>query len=350
MNDKIKGRGAQFNPDNPYLGTHFTTNQIEGLDEDWKDRVIKTRIIEEYPKEILSKNSSPDLPFTYSLNPYQGCEHGCIYCYARNAHHYWGLGAGLDFESKIIVKKNAASLLEKTFLKKSWKPQSIMLSGNTDCYQPTERKLKITRGVLEVLDRYKNPVGVITKNALLLRDADILKSLAEDNLVKVFITITTLNEDIRRNLEPRASSFHKRLKIIEKLAEKNIPTGVMIGPVIPGLTEHELPTILREASNAGASGAGYTVLRLNGVIGQIFEHWLDLNYPNSKDKILNKVKAMHGGAVNDSDWGRRLRGEGNYAKTISSLFERAKNKYFKNKGFPETNLNAFRKQGNLNLF
>ena len=243
--NSIKGRGSDHNPPNRFISGYFSDEEIDGVDEPWQ-KPIQTQILDEYPKQILSKNQSPDLPFNYSVNPYQGCEHGCIYCYARNSHQYWGYGAGLDFESKIIVKRNAADLLEKAFLKKTWKPQSIMFSGNTDCYQPVEKSLKITRSLLKVFEQYQNPVGIITKNSLILRDLDILKELSNSRLVKVFITITTMDEKLRRILEPRASSHLNRLKIIEELSSRDIPCGVMIGPVIPGLTEHEMDAILKQ--------------------------------------------------------------------------------------------------------
>jgi len=350
MNEFIKGRGAQHNPKNPYLSTYFAAEEIEGIYEHWKDKHFPTHYIEEHPATILSKNDSPDIPFTYSINPYQGCEHGCIYCYARNAHHYWGYGAGLDFEQKIVVKPNAARLLEAKFLSRSWKPETVVLSGNTDCYQPAERKWKITRSLLSVFEKYRNPVRIITKNALVLRDLDLLTSLQADNLVKVFITITTLDENLRRRLEPRASSFHKRLKIIQKLSSRDIPCGVMIGPVIPGLTEHEMPKILERAAESGASTASYTVLRLNGAIGDLFDQWLDIHYPGQKQKILNKVRDMHNGKVNDTEWGRRMRGDGQYALIIRKLFDTAFQKFFKDKPQIILNLNAFRKGGNYNLF
>ena len=347
---EIRGRGSDHNPPNPFLKNRFDDDIIEGIDEPWQKQQIQTQIIEEFPKQILSKNDSPDLPFTYSINPYQGCEHGCVYCYARSTHNYWGLGMGLDFESKIIVKRNAADLLEKSFLKKTWKPQSIMLSGNTDCYQPIEKNLQITRSILKVFEQYQNPVGIITKNSLILRDLDVLKELSESRLVKVFITITTMDENIRRRLEPRASSFHKRLKVIEELSRRNIPVGVMIGPVIPGLTEHEMDTIMKNAANSGALDASYTVLRLNGDLGQMFERWAEKNFPDRSDKILNKVREVHNGNLHDNKWLRRLRGEGKIADIIAKMYEVSKGKYYTNRQFPETNFNAFRKLGNLNLF
>jgi DNA repair photolyase len=298
----------------------------------------------------VNKVTSPDIPLSYSLNPYQGCEHGCIYCYARNTHEYYGFSAGLDFESKIIVKKNAPALLEKHLLGKNWNAVPIMLSGNTDCYQPQEKKLEITRRLLKVFAQYHHPVGIITKNSLILRDLDILKQLASESLVHVYISITTLNEDLRRILEPRTASSIKRLKTIENLANAGIPVGVMNAPIIPGLNHHEIPGVLHAAANHGASAAGMTVVRLNGSIGKLFEDWLQKNFPDRFDKVWNQICSFHGGNVNDSQFGRRMSGEGNIADAIHQLFRASKKKYFSEKYFPSYDLTKFHKGGNLSLF
>lgn len=345
----FKGRGAQIKSGNRFLKNQYVTDHIEGLDEPLLESP-ETQIFHESPKKIVNKVTSPDLGFGYSMNPYQGCEHGCIYCYARNTHEYYGFSAGLDFESKIIVKKNAASLLEQQLLNKNWNAVPIMLSGNTDCYQPQEKKYLITRSLLKVLANYRHPVGLITKNSLILRDLDLLQDLAKDNLVHVMISITTLNEDLRRMMEPRTASSAKRLKTIEELSKTGIPVGIMNAPIVPGLNHHEIPAIMRAASEQGALTAGMTVVRLNGSIGKIFEDWLRKNFPDRFDKVWNQICSLHGGDVNDSQFGRRMAGDGNIADSIHQLFRASKKKYFSGKQLPPYDLTKFRKGGSLGLF
>ncbi|MEL6591463.1 MAG: PA0069 family radical SAM protein [Bacteroidota bacterium] len=349
--EPIKGRGAQINPANPYLKQEYDTEAKDGLDE---PRVpdTKTEFFYEHPKKIINKVSSPDVPFEYSINPYQGCEHGCIYCYARNAHTYWGFSAGLDFERKIVVKENAPELLVKALENKRWEVKPIMFSGNTDCYQPIERKLQITRRCLEVMLRYHHPVSLITKNSLILRDLDLLQELAKEDLVHVAITITTLNEELRRAMEPRTASAKKRLEVVEKLSKAGIPVGVMLGPVIPGLNNHEIPNLVEASANAGAVSAGYTFVRLNGQIGEIFEHWIHQHFPDRAQKVLSQIKASHAGKLNDSEYGRRMRGEGEIAKSVSQLFKIAKRRFLVDRKMPPYNLKAFRRPGDgqLRLF
>jgi DNA repair photolyase len=345
----FKGRGAQIKSTNKFLKAQYVTDHIEGLDEPLFSSPT-TQIFFETPKKIVNKVTSPDLHMMYSINPYQGCEHGCIYCYARNSHEYWGFNAGLDFESKIIVKKNAAELLEKFILHPEWSPVPISLSGNTDCYQPIERKYEITRSLLKVLARYRHPVAMITKNGLVARDLDLLKDLSQDNLVHVYISITSLNEDLRRLMEPRTASGLKRLQTVELLAKAGVPVGIMTAPIIPGLNHHEIPNLLRAASDHGASGVGMTIVRLNGSIGKIFEDWLRKNFPDRFDKVWNQICAMHGGNVNDSQFGRRMTGAGTYADVIQQLFQTARRKYFKDRTMPPFDLTKFRKGGNLSLF
>jgi DNA repair photolyase len=347
--DYFKGRGAQIKSENKFLKAQYVTDHIEGLDEPLISAPT-TQIFYENAKKVVNKVTSPDLGMGYSLNPYQGCEHGCIYCYARNTHEYWGFSAGLDFESKIIVKKNAPSLLEKFILHPDWNAVPISVSGNTDCYQPLERKLEITRGLLKVFAQYRHPVGMITKNSLILRDLDLLKDLASDNLVHVYISITTLDEDLRRVMEPRTASAVKRLQTVEALAKAGVPVGIMNAPIIPGLNHHETPQILKAASEHGALGAGMTVVRLNGSIGKIFEDWLRKNFPDRFDKVWNQICSLHGGNVNDSEFGRRMVGEGEHADIIHQLFRASKQKYFGNKKLPPIDLTKFRKGGNLSLF
>jgi DNA repair photolyase len=347
--DYFKGRGAQIKSENKFLKAQYVTEHIEGLDEPLFSAPT-TQIFYESPKKVVNKVTSPDLGMMYSINPYQGCEHGCIYCYARNSHEYWGFNAGLDFESKIIAKKNAPQLLEKFILHPDWHAVPLSVSGNTDCYQPIERKLEITRNMLKVFARYRHPLGMITKNSLVLRDLDLLKDLAQDNLVHVYISITTLDEDLRRVMEPRTASAIKRLQTVEALAKAGVPVGIMNAPLIPGLNHHEIPKILKAASDHGALSAGMTVVRLNGSIGKIFEDWLRKNFPDRFDKVWNQICSLHGGTVNDSEFGRRMTGEGNFAEMIHQLFRTSKKKYFTGKSMPPIDLTKFRKGGNFSLF
>lgn len=347
--DYFKGRGAQIKTSNKFLKAEYVAEHIEGLDEPLLSAPA-TQVYYESAKKVVNKVESPDLQGMFSLNPYQGCEHGCIYCYARNTHEYWGFSAGLDFESKIIVKENAPQLLEKFLMHPDWHATPIMLSGNTDCYQPLERKLEITRKLLMIFSKYRHPVGIISKNSLVTRDIDILSDLAKDNLVQVHISITSLNEDLRRAMEPRTASAKKRLLTVESLAKAGVPVGIMNAPIIPGLNHHEIPTVLKAASEHGALGAGMTMVRLNGSIGKIFEDWLRKNFPDRFEKVWNQICAVHGGNVNDSVFGRRMTGEGNYAEVVQQLFRTAKKKYFEGRSMPALDLTKFRKGGNLNLF
>lgn len=347
----IKGRGAQLNPDNRFSGRQLSTSpgEGEGLDE-LPEPAQPTRFFVDDAKSIVNQVNSPDLPFTYSVNPYQGCEHGCVYCYARNTHEYWGFSAGLDFESKIVVKKNASALLQKAFSAPGWKPTPISIAGNTDCYQPAERQYRLTRRLLEVCLRFGNPVGLITKNSLILRDLDILEKLARESLVHVYVSLTTLNEELRRKLEPRTATARRRLQIIEQLSGAGIPTGVMTAPIIPGLNQHELFDLVREAASSGARAAGHTVVRLNGQLGPIFENWIRQAYPQRADKVLNQIKELHGGTLKDNQFGRRMRGQGPLAESISQMARLAKQKFLKGRSMPSYNLGAFRRSGQLGLF
>ena len=348
--DYIKGRGSQIKPDNPYLKASYSYEDFDGIDEPWLEESPKTQVFYEYPKKIVNKVDSPDLGLMYSINPYQGCEHGCIYCYARNAHEYWGFGAGLDFETKIIVKPEAPRLLENHFLDKKWKACPIMLSGNTDCYQPLERKLGITRKLLEVFAKYRHPVSVLTKNVSILRDKDVLMDLAKDNLVHVGFSITTLDEKLRSVMEPRTASAQKKLMAIAALSEAGVPVSIMNAPIIPGLNHHEIPAVIKAAADHGALSAGYTVVRLNGSIGEIFKDWLQKNFPQRFGKVWNQIASAHGGQVNDSQWYRRITGDGQVAETISQLFRAAKKKYMKGRSVPPFDLTKFRRGGTFPLF
>lgn len=344
------GRGAQINTPNRYLKNRveaISENELDGQVIDSEELTIgqKTEFFVDEPKTILNKVVADDLPMMYSINPYQGCEHGCTYCYARNVHENWGYSAGTDFEQKIIVKPSAPLLLEQLFMKKTWKPAVISLSGNTDCYQPAERKYQITRQMLQIFCKYRNPVGIITKNALILRDIDYLTELASNNLVQIYISITTLDENLRAKMEPRTVTSKQRLLTIEKLANANIPVSVMAAPIIPGLNDHEIPKILEAAANAGALNAGYTVVRLNGAVGAIFNDWIYKNFPDRATKVMNQIKECHGGKVNDSRIGIRMKGEGPMAENIRSLFKMAQAKYFSDRTNPILSLEHFRKEG-----
>jgi DNA repair photolyase len=316
----LKGRGAQFNPHNRFLENSYVKEHVEGIDE-WEADHQKTTFIFGEARSIVNKVDSPDVGMAYSLNPYQGCEHGCSYCYARNVHEYWGFSAGLDFERKIIVKKDAPALFKKFLERKGWDGTTISLSGNTDCYQPAEREFKITRQLLEIALAYKQPIGLITKNALVLRDKDILQDMAKLNLCMAYVSINTLNEDLRLKMEPRTTTAKQRLKVLEELSKAGIPTGVMVAPLIPGLSDHEVPKILKTIAQCGATNAGYTIVRLNGAVGNIFEDWLRSNYPDRFDKVWHMIQSCHGGSVNDSRFGERMRGEGNIAQMIRDSFK-----------------------------
>lgn len=341
----IKGRGAQINVNNKFFKQSYVQDHVEALDEEFLQKE-KTEIIYTWPKTIINKVESEDLGFGYSLNPYQGCEHGCIYCYARNTHEFWGYNAGLDFERKIIVKKNVIELLEKTLSKKSWKPKPIMLSGNTDCYQPVERDLELTRNILKTCLKYKHPVSIITKNALIKRDLDILSRLAEHNLVQVMVSVTGTDEKVRQVLEPRTATYKNRMEVIETLSKYKIPCGVMVAPIIPGINSHEISNVLEQAGNAGAVAAGMTIVRLNGAVGDIFKDWLFKNFPDRGEKVWAQICDCHGGEVNDSRFGVRMRGEGKIAESIAQLFRISKAKFIKPLENFELNCNAFNYKAN----
>ena len=351
----IKGRGAQHQVANRFsLHSHELRDdflnhcQLEG-DEAVDSR---TSFIDTLPKTIVNKVTSPDVGLEYSLNPYQGCEHGCVYCYARNSHEYWGYGAGLDFEQKILVKRNSVELLEQKLRSRSWKATPIVLSGNTDCYQPVEKKLEITRQLLQTFLKYKHPVGIITKNALIQRDIDVLEELAKDNLVRVNLSITSLDEETRRILEPRTASIRKRLETVEKLSAKGIPVSVMMAPIIPSINSHEILPLVKAVAERGALGVGYTVVRLNGAIGEVFSTWIRKTLPDRAEKVLHQIAECHGGSLNDSEFGRRMKGSGNLSDQIRQQFVIARKKHKLNDDRPRLNcdLHEQYKDGQLKLF
>jgi len=276
--------------------------------------------IDDASQTIVSENQSPDIPFRYSLNPYRGCSHGCAYCYARPGHDYLGFNAGLDFETKIVVKREAPRLLRQLLAKKTWKPEPITFSGVTDCYQPAERDFRLTRQCLEVAVACRQPVSLVTKNALVLRDCDLLEQLAHHRLVHVYLSITTLDPTLAREMEPRTSIPSSRMRAISQLAEAGIPVGVLLAPVIPGLNDAEIPQILAAARQAGAQTAGTVLLRLPLTVEPVFCEWLRRTQPQRADKILGRIRATRGGQLNQSSWGERMRGAGPIAEQIQQLF------------------------------
>lgn len=343
-----KGRGAQINTPNPYHLHH--ADESPGSQEDWEDLYeLRTEFIEVHPKTMLNKVDSPDIGVCYSMNPYQGCEHGCVYCYARNTHTYWGYSAGVDFEQKILIKKAAPQVLDAELRKPSYEPLPIMLAGNTDCYQPAERQFGITRQILEVLWKHRHPVGLITKNSLILRDLDLLKQMAGLRLVKVSVSLTTLSEDTRRLLEPRTASVKSRLHTIETLAAAGIPVNVMLAPIVPGLTDHELLSMAEQVALRGASSIGYQVVRLNGDVAAIFEDWVHKAMPDRAERILHRIKDCHGGQLNDSRFGTRMRGEGQIADIIAQQYRLAKRLYFSDRSIPPYDFELFRQLKNPQL-
>ncbi len=345
------GSGSQHNPHNRFFKQEYAVVHPEGID-DWEVDEAKTTFIEVYPKTIVNRVESPDVNMVYSLNPYQGCEHGCAYCYARNTHEYWGYSAGIDFERKILVKRNAPQLLEIVLQKPNWEVHPISLSGNTDCYQPAEKKYGITRALLQVLQKYQHPLGIITKNSMVLRDIDVLSEMAAMNLAAVSISLTTLNEDTRRAFEPRTATVAKRLETIEKLSSAGIPVNVMVAPIIPGINNHEILSIVKAVADCGAVSVGYTVVRLNGAVNQIFAQWLERYYPDRKTKVMNQIAECHGGAVNDSRFGDRMRGEGQFAEQVKQQFKLARTRYLQGRTMPSLNRDLFirTQKGQFSLF
>lgn len=345
------GRGAQFNPQNRFAAQERVIEHIEGVDEDAENENRRTQYLEIFPKSIVTKVNSPDLGFNWSMNPYQGCEHGCIYCYARNSHEYYGYSAGRDFEEKVLYKKNAPQLLEAHFNKKSWVPELIVLSGNTDCYQPAERKFEITRELLKVCLKFRNPVGIITKNSLILRDLDILEELNEHNLLRVTLSITSLNEEVRRKMEPRTAAVQQRLKTLQVLSGAGIKVNVNMAPIIPAINSSEVFDLIKTTGQHGANSANYILVRLNGHNGELFADWVQHNFPDRAEKVLNLIKETHGGTLNENRWNVRMRGEGTYAQQVRSMFQLAVSKFLPNQdlGAPNTALFIRGNQLTLNL-
>jgi DNA repair photolyase len=344
----IVGRGAAGNPKNRFERIEVEPDEIEG-DEPRPETVY----LRDHSRSIIARNDSPDIGFDASINPYRGCSHGCAYCYARPTHEYLGLSAGLDFESKILVKQDAPELLRKELWSPRWNPLVLSMSGVTDPYQPVERRLRITRRCLEVLAEFRNPVVIVTKNHLVTRDIDLLSELALHDAAAVAVSLTTLDDDLRRIMEPRTSRPARRLAAVEKLAASGIPVGVMTAPVIPGLNDHELPALLSAAAEAGATFAAYVPVRLPYAVRPLFEDWLARHFPERKDKVLNRIRSMRGGELNDARFGSRMRGGGLFARHIAQLFAISCRRAGMGEGhFPKLSTAAFRRGGGAqpNLF
>lgn len=338
QSEKIKGQGAVGNVHNRFFKNRY---EISLYQDDYEESIAKTHILEVFPKTIVNTVKGNSLPFLYSMNPYQGCEHGCAYCYARPTHQYWGYSAGVDFERIILVKKNAPELLEQVFRKKGYQPSVIQLSGNTDCYQPIERKLQLTRKLLQLCLEYRHPVSIITKNALVLRDLDILKPMAEKNLVNVSLSIPTVNEDLRRILEPRTSSVKTKLQALKTLSENGIPTHVMVAPIIPGLNSMEILAVLKIIAAQGARSFGYTLVGLNDEVEPVFKEWLSVHFPDRKEKILNQIASLHRGNLSEKNIARRNSGNGNFADMIHNTFKVGGKKFFPETSFPKLSTALF---------
>jgi DNA repair photolyase len=337
----FRGRGTTLNPANRFEVLRYEPD--DWCEDQDPTTTIRTRFLRDDSQSVISYNNSPDVGFDASLNPYRGCEHGCAYCYARPTHEYLGFSAGLDFESRILVKTRAPELLRVELNRPSWKPQCLVLSGVTDAYQPIEKKLRITRGCLRVLADFRNPTFIVTKNHLVTRDCDYLGELAGVNASGVAISITTLDSDLARLLEPRASVPSFRLEAIATLRKAGIPVGVNVAPIIPGLNEHEIPNILKAAAAAGAQFAAYTMIRLPLVVTPVFIAWLDTHFPDRKEKILLRIRSMRGGKLNSSEFGSRMRGEGPFAEQVGQLFEVSCRRFALNRGHVQISGAAFRR-------
>lgn len=336
----IVGRGAAGNPKNRFERIEVHPEEIEaGIRPE-------TVYLRDHSRSIIASNDSPDIGFDASVNPYRGCSHGCVYCYARPTHEYLGLSAGLDFESRILVKEEAPDLLRKQLSSPHWEPKVLSMSGVTDPYQPVEKRLRITRGCLEVLVGFRNPVAVVTKNHLVTRDLDLLAELAGHDAAAVAVSLTTLDDGLRRVMEPRTSRPARRLAAIEKLSDAGVPVGVMTAPVIPGINDHELPDLLSAAAEAGAGFAAYVPVRLPGAVRPIFEDWLERHLPERKRKVLNRIRSMRGGALNDPRFGSRMRGEGIFADHIAQLFSiSCRRAGIEGGRFPKLSIASFRRDG-----
>ena len=345
--EKVRGRGAASNPTNRFEKLSYEQSREEPADPDGPS--IHTVFLKDETRSIINYNDSPDVGFNASINPYRGCEHGCIYCFARPNHEYLGFSAGLDFESKILVKEDAPELLRRELASPRWEPQVVAISGVTDAYQPIERRLQLTRRCLEVFVEFRNPIVIITKNELVMRDIELLRELARADGVLVFVSVTSLDSELARELEPRASQPARRLAAIEALAAAGVPVGSLVAPVIPGLTDHEIPSILMAVAKAGAIAASYVPLRLPYGVAPLFEEWLTLHRPLQKEKILNRIRDIRGGSLNDPNFRSRMQGTGAYAEHISELFEVSCRKAGLSSSKPKLSTAAFRRPGPAQL-
>lgn len=346
----IKGRGASHNPANRFEPIYLEP-VVDELAPAVEPALPATTMMRDAARAALARNDSPDIPFEFSLNPYRGCEHGCIYCYARPTHEYLGFSAGLDFETKIVVKHDAPLLLEKQFQSPNWQPQTIALSGNTDCYQPAEKKLELTRRCLLVCLKYRNPVSIITKNALVLRDLDILRELASFDLVGVNLSLTTLDHGLARIMEPRTSTPQRRLEALARLSTAGIPTGINIAPIIPALNEPEIERLIQAGVEAGAQGASYILLRLPHGVKELFQRWLQEHFPDRAARILNAIRSMRDGELYRSEFFSRMRGTGARAELIHRRFKLACKKFGIDRRRPPLATHHFlRKPEQLSLF
>ena len=341
----LPGRGTDLNPPNRYEQLHVELEPEDSPAAEDEDAAGAPRTLyyRDASRSVLAENDSPDIGFRFSLNPYRGCEHGCAYCYARPSHEYLGFSAGLDFERRIMVKDDAPALLRKALRAPRWEPQVIALSGNTDCYQPVERRLELTRRCLEVFADFRNPVGVITKSALVARDADVLAELARHRAARVMMSVTTLDPELARRMEPRAAQPERRIDAIAALARAGVPVGVMIGPVIPGLNDAEIPRILGAAAAAGAACASWVLLRLPRPLDTLFEHWLGEHFPDRRERVLHRIRETRSGRISESRFGIRGRGEGEYARQIAALFRAAAKKHGLDRPVAELSVAAFRR-------
>ncbi len=341
-------RGTELQPTNRFETLAYEPDPDSDLDPA-EERPRTTLFLRDLSVSVVSRNDSPDIPFRVSLNPYRGCEHGCAYCYARPTHEYLGFSAGLDFESRILVKERAPELLRAELSASSWKPQWLALSGVTDAYQPIERRLELTRRCLEVLAEFRHPVGIVTKNALVARDVDYLAELARHQAVSVAISVTTLNPDLRRVMEPRTSPIAARLEAIRTLTEAGVPVGVMVAPVIPAVNDHEIPAILSAVKAAGASWAAYVMLRLPFGVKEVFTDWLERHFPDRKEKVMHQLQSMRSGKLNDPTFGSRMTGEGLFAVQTAQLFHAARRKAGLGEDGPKLSTAAFRRPGGVQM-
>ncbi len=339
---RLRGRGAGGNTPNRFEKLRYANDDELEPEPAGQTEPLRTEFFSDASRSVLSTNDSPDIPFDVSLNPYRGCEHGCAYCYARPTHEYLGFSAGLDFESRILVKENAPELLQEELLSRRWKPQTVALSGVTDPYQPVERELRLTRRCLEVFLDFRNPVGIVTKGDLVVRDLDLLSPLAGFGAVSVAISIATLDEGLARGMEPRAPSPRARLEAIRALASAGVPTSVFVAPVVPGLNDHEMPAVLAAAREAGARFASATPLRLPLAVAPLFVDWLERNVPLRKEKVLSRIRDVRGGQLNDPRFGSRFRGEGPYAEQLRALFRAAARRAGFERGGPSLSADSFR--------